>query len=161
MVDDVGELHLSLAASLQRVVGTKVQAPSVVIEDACQFAWYRLLRNAMRVERDAVLAWLATTAIHHAIKLARRDQRELSLEARLENIGQLDVPDSTPGPHDQVELRERLHLVRHLPDRQRRLLSMQAIGLSYDEIADEARLSLRTVERQLYRGRSRRRAVAW
>jgi DNA-directed RNA polymerase specialized sigma24 family protein len=37
---------------------------------------------------------------------------------------------------------------------------MKAIGLSYDEIASEAGLTLRTVERQIHWGRNRLRAAA-
>jgi hypothetical protein len=33
------------------------------------------------VEQRAAVAWLARTAVHEALKLTRREQRELSLEA--------------------------------------------------------------------------------
>jgi RNA polymerase sigma factor (sigma-70 family) len=160
MVADVAELYVTCSEKLTRIVRKQVKASSVVIEDACQFAWYRLVRHPQRVEQEAALSWLAITAVHEAIKLARRDQRELSLEGRLDDDGELNVADVTPGPHEQLEFRERLDLVRRLPDSQQRLLWLKAIGLSYEEIASEAALTLRTVERQLHRGRNRLRAAA-
>jgi DNA-directed RNA polymerase specialized sigma24 family protein len=59
-----------------------------------------------------------------------------------------------------VEWRERLELVHRLPARQQRLLWLKAIGLSYTEIAAESGLTVRSVERQLQRGRARLRAAA-
>jgi len=108
---------------------------STSIEDACQFAWSRLVRHAHRVEQDTALSWLATTAVREAIKLARRDQRELSLEAKLEETGELNVPATTPGPHEQAEWREQLELLRRLPARQQLFLWLHTAGLSYEEIA--------------------------
>jgi RNA polymerase sigma factor (sigma-70 family) len=159
MVADVAQLYGALATRLESIVRRDVRAPTVVIEDACQVAWYRLLRHAERVERDAVLSWLAGTAVHEAVKLARRDQRELSLEARADEDGQLNLPDGAPGPHEQVARRERLELVRRLPARQQRPLWLKAIGFSYAEIASETGLTLRSVERQLHNGRKRLRAA--
>ena len=60
-----------------------------MIEDACQFAWSRLLHHSDRVHRETALAWLATTAVREAFRLLRRDRRELSLDAELERR---DVP---------------------------------------------------------------------
>lgn len=160
MVADVGQLYNALARPLERIVRRDVNAPAVVIEDACQFAWHGLVRHAARIEQDAALTWLARTAIHEAIKLARRDQRELSLEGRVDDDSELNVPDTGPGPYEQLEFQERLALVHTLPARQQRLLWMKAIGLSYDEIAREAGLTLRTVERQIHWGRNRLRAAA-
>ena len=61
-----------------------VRAPEAVIEDACQFAWSRLLHHRDRVSRDRAVAWLVTTAVHEAFRLIRREDRELSLEALAE-----------------------------------------------------------------------------
>lgn len=159
MVADVGELYRALAGRLEWIVRRDVNASAVVIEDACQFAWYRLVCHADRVDQDGVLSWLASAAVHEAIKLGRRNLRDLSLEGRVDEDGELNLPDGGPGPHEQVEWHERLALVRQLPVRQQRLLWMKAIGLSYDEIASDAGLTLRTVERQIHRGRNRLRAA--
>ena len=59
-----------------------------------------------------------------------------------------------------VEDRERLRLMRLLPERQQRILWLHALGLSYQEIAAYTGDTTRTVERQLLRGRARIRALA-
>jgi RNA polymerase sigma factor (sigma-70 family) len=161
MVADVGELYDALACRLEQTVRRSVRAPSAVIEDACQFAWYRLLCHAHRVEPDTALGWLATTAVHEALKLTRRDQRELSLDEQADRRGELTVPAHTPSPHERAEWREQLELVRRLPARQQRFLWLQSAGLSYDEIAAiQPGLTRRTVERQIHRGRTRLRMAA-
>jgi RNA polymerase sigma factor (sigma-70 family) len=153
-VGDVGELYGQLARRLEHIVRLDVRAPDVVIEDACQFAWSRLLDHRHRVHRETVMSWLARTAVHEAFKLVRRDGRELSLDADY-------VDDRPPGPgspatpHELIECRERLAGVRRLPERQQRVLWLHALGLSYAEIAVEEGCTERTVERQLLRARQR------
>lgn len=56
MVADVGELYASLAESLVRIVARRVDAPPIVIDDACQYAWCRLVVHARHVEGDAALS---------------------------------------------------------------------------------------------------------
>ena len=73
-----------------RSSGTGVRAPDPVIEDACQFAWSRLVHHGDRVHRDTTLPWLVKTARHEAFKLIRREGRELSLDAALDASG--DAP---------------------------------------------------------------------
>ena len=84
-VGDVGELYGSLARRLEQIVRLDVRASDAVIEDACQFAWCRLLRHSHRVHRETVMAWLARTAVHEAFKLLWRDRRELSLDVALDD----------------------------------------------------------------------------
>ena len=151
---DVGELYGLLAARLERIVRLDVQAPDVVIEDACQFAWSRLLHHRDRVHRETVMSWLARTAVHEALKLLRRDRRELSLDTNCED-DRSPGPGSPTTPHELVERRERLAAVRRLPERQQRVLWLNALGLSYAEIAAYESCTLRTVERQLLRARQR------
>jgi RNA polymerase sigma factor (sigma-70 family) len=151
-VGDVGELYGQLAERLEHIVRLDVRAPDVVIEDACQFAWTRLLHHRHRVQRETVMSWLAQTAVHEALKLVRRAGRELSLDTDY-------VDDRPPGPgspatpHELIESRERLAGVRGLPARQQRVLWLHVFGLSYVEIAAHEGCTLRTVERQLLRAR--------
>lgn len=149
---DVGELYGQLARRLEHIVRLDVHAPDVVIEDACQFAWSRLLHHADRVGREAVMSWLARTAVHEAFKLLRRARREVSLEALSEEAVPL-IASRTSAPHELIEGRERLDAVRDLPVRQQRALWLHALGLSYGEIAMHEGWTLRTVERQLLRAR--------
>jgi RNA polymerase sigma factor (sigma-70 family) len=155
VIGDVDELYRRLAPRLRQIVRTNVRAPEPVVEDACQIAWSRLIRDSERVRREAALSWLATTAVREASKLSRRDRRELSLDAELERTGELPFPSSAPGPAEVVELRERLGEVRQLPERQQRLVWMHAAGLTYVEMADRTGDSRRTVERQLLRAKGK------
>ena len=147
-IGDVGELYGLLAGRLEQIVRLDVRAPEVVIEDACQFAWSRLLHHRDRVHRETVLSWLARTAVHEAFKLSRRDRREASLD---------DTPaaglESGATPVEVIERRERLAELGRLPERQQRALWLHALGLSYAEIARHEACTIRTVERQLLRAR--------
>jgi RNA polymerase sigma factor (sigma-70 family) len=145
-VGDVGELYGLLAHRLEQIVRLDVHAPDVVIEDACQFAWNRLLHHRHRVQRETVMGWLVRTAVHEALKLLRRDRRELPLE--------LAADEAMPATPAQItEFRERLAELSRLPERQQRAVWLHALGLNYTEIACYEGCTTRTVERQLLRAR--------
>jgi len=152
---DVDQAYRVLAARLEQIVRFDVRAPDPVIEDACQFAWSRLIDYADRVRHEAVLSWLVKTAVHEAFKLTRRTNRCLSLEAALETGDDGLLTAATPGPEELLEHRERLAGIRDLPARQQRFLWLQGLGLSYAEIALHIGCTERTVERQLLRAKRR------
>jgi RNA polymerase sigma factor (sigma-70 family) len=152
-VADVAELYRTLSGRLEQIVRRDVRAHDSVIEDACQFAWSRLLHHSDRVGRETALSWLAKTAVHEAFKLIRRDCRELSLDAALEYGGDWALGQTAPGPHELLAYRERLDGIRSLPERQQRLLWLHGLGLSYVEIAVYTGCTKRTVERQLLRAK--------
>jgi RNA polymerase sigma factor (sigma-70 family) len=153
-VGDVSELYGLLARHLERIVRLDVRAPDVVIEDACQVAWSRLLHHRHRVRRETALAWLARTAVHEAMRLLWRDRRELSLEAVFEQASEAPAFTSAATPLERIEFQERLADLAHLSERQRRALWLHALGLSYAEIAAQEGCTVRTVERQLLRARA-------
>jgi RNA polymerase sigma factor (sigma-70 family) len=150
---DVGELYRALSKPLERIVRVDIQAPDPVIEDACQFAWSRLVHHQARVHRETALGWLAKTAVHEAFKLIRRASRDVSLDAAVEDGSDLGCAPCHPEPFALCHQRERLAAVGSLPHRQQRLLWLHALGLSYEEIALHAGCTTRTVERQLLRAR--------
>ena len=138
-----------------------VSAPAALIEDACQIAWCRLLIHRARLRPESARAWLVRVAVHEALRSIRRDARMRSLEELRERDGRHDDGrvdhGAVPAPdliEELVEQRARLDSVRGLPDRQRRLLWLQGLGLSYREMAGETGMTRRTVERQLMRARS-------
>lgn len=147
-VGDVGELYGLLARRLEQIVRVDVRAPDVVIEDACQVAWSRLLHHRDRVHRETVMSWLVRTAVHEAFKLLRREGRELSLEGAEDAVLRLEAT-----PSELIECRERLAELGRLPERQQRAVWMHALGLNYAEIALRENCTVRTVERQLLRAR--------
>lgn len=156
---DVGELYRKLSRQLERIVGACVQAPDSVIEEACQSAWARLVHHRARVRHETALAWLVQTARHEALKLSGRSRRELSLEAELDEWGEIPNPDPRPGPADVCEQRERLREVSLLSLRQQRLVWLFALGLGYEEVALRDGCTSRTVERELKRARAALRAA--
>ena len=153
-VGDVGELYGSLAGRLEQIVRLDVRASDAVIEDACQFAWCRLLHHRHRVQRETVMAWLARTAVHEAFKLMRRGRRELSLDAALEDREEPAWATALATPQQLLEYRERIRELRRLPERQQRVVWLHAFGLSYSEMAAHEQCTRRTVDRQLLRARA-------
>jgi RNA polymerase sigma factor (sigma-70 family) len=160
LASDIADLYGQFASRLQQIVRSDVRAPEPVIEDACQFAWSRLVDHAGRVRRDCALAWLATTAVREARRMARREGRELSLDAAVEDAGDRALLSLSPRPDELVERQERLAQIALLPERQQRLLWLHALGLSYVEMADHTGCTRRTVERQLLRAKRSIRALA-
>ena len=148
---ELGELYRSLAKSLERIVRSRVQAPEPVIEEACQFAWSRLVYHRARVHEQTAMAWLVTTAIHEAFKLLHRSRRDVSLELALEQ-GR-EPMSCVPGPSEVVEMRARLDELGALRQRQRRVMWLRAVGFNYEEIARHENCTTRTIERQLERAR--------
>lgn len=129
-------------------VRAKVNADLAVAEDACAFAWQQLITHPhIRVDAPAeTLAWLTTVAIHEALHVAQRERREDTLSDTAAQ--RLPAPDSV---EDAVFGRARLRALRRLPERQRRLLLLQAAGYSYDELAQATGSTYRTIDRQLRR----------
>jgi RNA polymerase sigma factor (sigma-70 family) len=162
-LDDVARLYVEEAVRVRRIVRMSVTAPPAVIEDACQVAWTRLLIHRARLRRESARAWLIRVAIREVIKSIQRERREWSLEALLEPGGRSaaggspDAGMTLPTPpliEDLVEQKNRLDSIQALPERQRRLVWLQGLGLSYREMAGETGMTRRTVERQLIRARS-------
>lgn len=157
---DLDELYRALSRRLEQIVRFDVRAPDPVIEDACQFAWSRLVGNPDRVGADKALSWLARTAVHEALKLIRREDRELSLEATIESGGESVLSARSPSLDELLEHRQQLGRIRALPERQQRLLWLHGLGLSYAEMAQYTGFTTRTVERQLLRAKHALRSAA-
>ncbi|MGI8712041.1 MAG: RNA polymerase sigma factor [Solirubrobacteraceae bacterium] len=153
-VDEVAELYAQQAVRVRRLVRGAVRAPEPVIEDACQFAWSRLIHHRASVQRGAAPSWLVRTAIREVFKLLRRGRREMSLDVLDGESGDGPV-NATPVLEELVEQRARLESIRALPERQQRLVWLQGIGLTYTEMAGHTGDSRRTVERQLLRAKHR------
>jgi RNA polymerase sigma factor (sigma-70 family) len=148
----VAELYRDLSERLEQIVRFDVRAPESVVEEACQFAWGRLMDHRHRVRRESALSWLARTAVREALKLHARTGRYVSLESTLDGERAAALP-TLAGPDELFERRERLQSIRRLPERQQQVLWLHALGLSYAEIAQHTGWSTRTVERQLLRAR--------
>ena len=158
-MNDLNRLYFEFAPSLEHLVRGGVQASDVVIEDACQAAWARLVHHRHRVPDEAARGWLTKTAVHEALRLHGRELREPPSDVGLEEWwGELDPPGA-PEPEQVVEQRQRLASLRRLSARQQRLVWLRALGFSYEEIACREGCTSRTVERQLERARRRLRLL--
>jgi RNA polymerase sigma factor (sigma-70 family) len=145
----VGEIELAYrhcGRRLQRFVAFAVRAPEVVVEDACQAAWCRLLDYRDDVDAGGAGAWVARTAIRDAMRSMRVGSCACSLESAADSPA-LRVA----GPDERLELRQRLGVLSALPVRQQRLMWLRGIGFSYREMAVQEGCTPRTVERQLAR----------
>jgi RNA polymerase sigma factor (sigma-70 family) len=148
---DVDALYRKHNARLLRAVRMAVTAPAETIEDACSFAWLQL----MRTEPDTgptIFAWLRTVAVREAIRLAKRDARFGHNEA------EQNVDTRLPDLETVVEAKEAVRSLSALRQRQSRILMLHLSGYSYQEIAERTGNTVRTVERQLLRGRKRLRS---
>ncbi|HEX3688282.1 MAG TPA: sigma factor-like helix-turn-helix DNA-binding protein [Solirubrobacteraceae bacterium] len=152
-------LYARSAGVVRGRVCSEVTASEAVIDDACQFAWVRLLHHGHRVGRDRAVSWLITTALHEVFKLVRRDGHDLSLEQLMEETGDLRINRTAPAPQEVVGARLRLELLRELPERQERLMWLRGLGFGYPEMAVETDMTFRTIDRQLTRARRNIRLV--
>lgn len=151
---DVGDLYRLFSGRLQRIVRGCVRAPEAVIEDACQFAWSRLLRRSDLAEPESAAGWLVTTAMHEALRSVRRASLEASLDTLVEHGVEFVSPRCDRSPEPAAERRERLRTLAALSERQQRLLWLYGLGLTYEEIARRQGCTSRTVERQIHRART-------
>ncbi len=152
---ELSALYAVLAKRLEQIVRLDVRAPDAVIEDACQFAWWKLLCHVTDVHREAALSWLITTAVREACRLVRRRQCECSLDELLEVLPEQVEGAATIDSHELAVARERLATIGQIPSREQRMLWLQGLGLSYREMAAHECCTTRTVERQLLRAKHR------
>jgi RNA polymerase sigma factor (sigma-70 family) len=138
-------------------------ASSVLIEDACCFAWLQLLRH--QPERENIVGWLRVVARREAFRLLRRDSH-LPLDdpvGREDGVGSLTLAEVVPGDFDlerTLEAREALRSLAALGWRRRRALVLQAAGYSYQEIAQTLGVTYTNVNRHITEGRAELRKAA-
>jgi DNA-directed RNA polymerase specialized sigma24 family protein len=146
-VIDLEQVYRTHSARVRGAVSSRLGGvDAALIEDACQDAWLIALRNRARLYSagsESLYGYVVKTAIRQGWKLAAREGRACRLE--------LDQPDPV-SLEGLVIARDTLRLSGSSP-RQRRILWLRALGLSYAEIAAETRTTVRTVDRQLQRGR--------
>ena len=146
-------LYLEFASSLEHIVRGGVRASDVVIEDACQAAWTRLVHHRHRISEQAARGWLTRTAVREAFRLRRLEVREPPLPADEEHPPLAFLHRAAPDPQQLLEQRQRLESVGRLPYRQQRVVWLGALGASREEIAWHEHATSRTVRRQLGRAR--------
>ena len=132
-----------------------------LVQDALARAWEK--RPLWKAGSD-LRAWLFTIMhnVHiNQLALARREARNVSLDAQDENGAAWQVP-AQGGQFDRVELFELVEQVGRLPADQREVLLLAVVEeLSYEEIANVLAIPIGTVMSRLSRAREKlRRASA-
>jgi DNA-directed RNA polymerase specialized sigma24 family protein len=152
---DEGELYLRYNDRLVRAVARTVNAPAVLIEDACQTAWLILLRR--QPDRPTVFGWLRNVAVREAYRLSREDHRQARLEDLAEQGEWETWVGEGPSLEDAVEARRALAVVAALPRSQREDLALFVAGFGYAEIArlGARRRSANNVNKHLVKARAR------
>ena len=156
---EIGELYDCSSRRLEQIVRAGVCASDAVVEDACQFAWSRLVHHRERVRGETALGWLAKTAVREAFRMTRRRASELPLAEETADTRDAVMRSRASSPVELLEQRQALQAIGRLPVRQQRILWLMGFGLSYREMALHEACTPRTVERQLMRARRDLRAL--
>ncbi len=136
-------------------IAHKVLDDRAAAEDVLQEVYLGLWHRAERIPQPChqPLAWLTTLVRHRAIDRARRQKPEVPLqwEDADGETQQIDVPDESASPPEQIEQRQddaRLATcVGRLPDEPRAaLLLAYDEGLTHGEIAERLQRPLGTVK---------------
>jgi DNA-directed RNA polymerase specialized sigma24 family protein len=145
---DNGELH--------RLVERRGSPEHATVEDACAFAWTRLLTAEqvdLRAPRCHALAWLTTVAVHEAWRLNAIARRAGAVDPDMVDAISIGRERAVPCTHDVAAQHLRLDLVAQIPERPRRFLLRLALGYSYNEISLAEGVSHTTTNRQIARAK--------
>lgn len=138
--DQIAALYAAEDDHLRNLVARHVHnVDEQTIEDACAHAWTQLLRHTtVDIDSDAphrILRWLTTTAVRHAWRLCEIQRKTDGVTEHQLGAAAVDTGAIVPSLESTVLHRDRLDLVRQLPERPRRFLLRLMLGFSYQEIA--------------------------
>jgi RNA polymerase sigma factor (sigma-70 family) len=112
-------------------------------EDLAQEAFFRLLDRGVTGTESGLRSWLFRVATN----LARDHSR--TRETRRRILSTVPPPEPVPGPDREAVRSENVRQVREaleaLPERDRQMLLLREEGFSYEEIAEVAGVSQRSV----------------
>lgn len=154
----IEELYARKAGTVRRLVAGCARVPDAVVEDACQTAWERLCSHEdVSLQPAVAVRWLVVTASRVAWRHGRRREIPVGAWQPADEDGHGEPAGEAADPLDVAIERERSRELAGrldvLTDRERRFLVMRAAGLSYREIGERTGATMRTVERQIVRGR--------
>jgi DNA-directed RNA polymerase specialized sigma24 family protein len=141
--EEIARFYERHAKRLHRAISAKtVGLDDGGIEDACSFAWEKLLqRPDIDLDHHDAYWWVYRVAIRRAWLLARRQRREQpggglngADDDRPEPVA--DSDDITDVVAERVEYATIREMLGELHPRERRELLLYAHGLSYEEIAE-------------------------
>lgn len=151
----ITRLFESHATRLERVVASKVGATPETVEDACSFAWAQLVAHTdVDPDSASAFAWLVMVAVREVWNLTGRAIPAADVE--VETVPAFDTRadlDTIVESHDAREI------IAQLPERQRKVKTLQVLGFSYEEIADALGWTYTAVNRHITRANKRIREI--
>lgn len=155
--EQIAALYATEHDYLTRAVARRANVDAQTIEDACSHAWMQLLAHpSVEIDTNAphrILGWLTTTAVRHAWHLNERQRKTDGVTEHNLEVAAVDAGTIVPSLENLALLRDRLDLVRQLPERPRRFLLRLMLGYSYHEIAAAENVNYRIVNRQVARAK--------
>ena len=131
--------------------------------DQTQETFLKAWRGLPSFQGDCSIGtWLHRLAVNCCIDYWRKEKKHrthaAAEESQTDAAVQNDVPDTGPGPYEQLLQRERQEAVRRAmarlsPEHQAVLALREAGGLSYEEIASVLRIEEGTVKSRIARAR--------
>lgn len=169
--DEVGRFYVDRSRWVAGAVASRVRtSDETVIEDACSFAWVKLLGRPDIDLNDRGAEWIITVATRQGWRLARVDREVPSGAFRGETHDphEMSEPASLLGDPESRAIAHEVHMRRVdalgllAPD-ERRVLYLQALGYDYSEIVAALHASRGRVNRRLSDGRGKlaRRERIW
>jgi RNA polymerase sigma-70 factor (ECF subfamily) len=139
----------------------------VLAEDVVQSAFLRAYQRIDQFDDTRPFApWFLRSVVNAAIQAARRQQRDLSLDApALEDVTFADLlPDTSPGPDDEIERAELRAAVwaaleKLSPEQRATVVMRYFLDLSDDEMSGELDCSPVTVRWRLHAARKQLRVL--
>jgi RNA polymerase sigma factor (sigma-70 family) len=145
---DEHDLYAAEHARLRAVVARAVNTSDANIDDACSFAWLRLVTRQPR--RATAFAWLAKVAIREAWRLDRADRARSGAAT---DVDWQEIADEADPAGDRIALEEVLEALGEIHPRKRSMLVMHALGFTHAEIAAQHRISPARARELVYRAR--------
>ncbi|WP_231574985.1 RNA polymerase sigma factor [Bacillus sp. B-jedd] len=126
-------------------------------EDAAQEVFLKIYRSLPRYEHQGFKTWITRIAVNHAIDIKRKLARRK--EEALEFQGQEVFATVRDSVEEQMFLKEKQRLVRErleeVPENYRDVIvGFYIAEKSYQEMAEEQQVAVKTIETKLYRARN-------
>jgi len=96
--EKIGALFVEASQTIETIVARRVRAPRATIEDACAFAWARLVAppDVADAPRERAIGWLARVAEREAWRLSNLEHDTATPDA-------LSLLTHRPADEDPVE----------------------------------------------------------
>ncbi len=151
--DELVEILPQLRAFARSLVSSDADA-----KDLVQMTCLRVLERQEQFRPGtSLIAWAIT--IMRNIRMDELKKPMKFEEVDPEEIFEIPDPRALRRTESRLELRDTLRAIHELPEGQREVIGLTAVGYSYDEIAHKLGIPTGTVMSRLYRGRERLRTL--